>query len=161
MNQNQDGTYALILNFDGGKTHNLKIALSDNNTVFIADGTALDTNAEMMFVGVKMDASRTYTNADVTGQYYTGAYEYDALGNPYPQGLGKYRLWSITSDANNGNFLLNGMLNSDGSILQITGQTKPYNVTSEGTMYIGDQTAYSTGYVGTGISAQVLSAYTA
>jgi hypothetical protein len=72
VSQNQDGTYTLTLNFGGGKTNSLKIALSDNNTVFIADGTA-DTNSEMMFVGVKMDTSKIYTDADVAGQYFAGA----------------------------------------------------------------------------------------
>ncbi|MEI6152632.1 MAG: carboxypeptidase-like regulatory domain-containing protein [Deltaproteobacteria bacterium] len=144
--------HTYVVNADGTVTLDgvMKLVVSDDGKVVIGDGTSMSGEI-IFFVAVKMDPAKPYTSADATGQYYTGAYEYDSQGMPYPNGLGKYRLWSITSDANNGNFLLNGTLNGDGSILQITGQTQPYNIMADGTMQIGTvQTGFSTGYVGDG-----------
>jgi len=144
-NQNQDGTYTLTLNF-GGKIRSLIVALSDNNTVFIADGTA-DTNAEMMFVGVKMDTQKTYTNADINGDYYMGGYEYDALG--YQTGKGTYKLESTTVNYNNGSVLRSKTLNVDGTIIQVSGQSgETYNVDEYGSISNSDRA--KTGYAGNG-----------
>jgi len=129
----------------------VKFVLSDDGSVAIGNGITLQ-DQQLLIIAVKLDTKHTYSEADVSGSYFTGAYEYDSLGNPYPDGSGKYRLWSVVANAANGNFVFNGYGNCDGTLLSVTGEeTLPYQVSPSGYMLIGTaEEGYLTGYVGNG-----------
>jgi hypothetical protein len=57
----------------------------------------------------------------------------------------------VVANAANGNFVLNGNGNCDGTLLSVTGETVPYQVTGSGYMLIGTaEGGYLTGYIGNG-----------
>ena len=72
---NVDGTFT----FDGM----LRIVVSDDGKTLIMDGTPIG-DEQVLLVGTKMDPLKTYTNADINGEFYTAAYEHDALASPPP-----------------------------------------------------------------------------
>jgi hypothetical protein len=65
----------------------VKFVLSDDGSVAIGNGITL-RDQQLLIIAVKLDAKHTYSGADVSGSYFTGAYEYDSTDGDF----GEYRL---------------------------------------------------------------------
>ena len=81
-NPNQDGSKNLTMVYpDRTLTH--KIIMSDNGNMVIIDRTS-DPSSKRMDVAIRMDTAKSYTTADVSGDYYAMGYNYDvnAIFNP-------------------------------------------------------------------------------
>ncbi|MEE8573877.1 MAG: SBBP repeat-containing protein [Thermodesulfobacteriota bacterium] len=109
---NADGTVTITYNTDSGfkeKTY----AISDNGTVMVLNSLP-QSGLISWNVGLRLVPGRTYTNSDLSGDYYTTAYSYSAGGNyksvyakeNYDAGLGKTGS-SIFSENLNAIFKLN------------------------------------------------------
>jgi hypothetical protein len=108
---NPDGTATL----DGV----MKLVLSNDGKVVIGDGTSIP-GEQTLFLGVKLDPAHAYTLADAVGDYYSGSYEYDALGTSPPSGGGRFRLLSVVSSLmSDSTFSMTGTANGDGIIYNI------------------------------------------
>ena len=120
-------TYSLITNQDGSlnvvytypdRTQTRRYVISDDRKMMITDGTD-NPNMQRIRVFVKLDTSKTYTNADWKGENYTIAYEYDTLSQPsYDASSG------IALADGNGNLSGTITVNSSGTL-----KTEPYNQT--------------------------------
>ena len=151
-------TYTTELNPDGtitiwytaqGKTEvePTKVVLSADEKVAIIDGTACATNREQVCqefsVMVKIDTSKTYSNADLSGEYYTIAYGHSGPSE-----------WPISLEAFSGIFNFNGYgsytatetVNGDGTIF-IDEYSETYLVNTDGSFVNRDipGTSYLTG----------------
>ncbi len=137
---NLDGSISLTITDTDGRVETLKLVISDDGKMVIRDGTA-DTTAQEFSVAIKIDASKTYSNADLSGDYYGIAYEHDALGSTY----GYYRAESGILSANgSGSCSMNSTLNGDGSILTKT-QSGTYVVNADGSVVFIGGSSYLTG----------------
>ena len=137
---NQDGSFTLTTYSSKTETH--KIVFSDDGTMFIGDGTAdnADTTEQKLKVAIKMDTSKTYTNADLSGDYYTMGYEYNSTYTAPPNGNGTHMaISSITNFDGIGNYTYYGTANSDGTIWYDSGcgGSSTYSINSDGSVSIG------------------------
>src|SRR3990170_7561387 len=119
---NQDGSITFTINSVEGED-TFKFVLSDNRNMFIADGTSYITDGvlkkteQMMLLGIRMDTTKTCSNADLKGEYYFIGYEYNASGGT----LGYRRAWSgILNADGNGNYSKVSTLNGDGTVKNLT-----------------------------------------
>ena len=142
----QNHTY--VLNTDGTATLDGKmvLVLSPDGKVAIGDGT-FSAYEILFFTAVKMDDNKTYSNADVIGQYYGVSYERDMQG----QDRGYYRAETNVSTMSDGgthvNVVRNGSLNGDGTIYTINNEPMIFNVATDGTF---NANGMVTGYAGYG-----------
>lgn len=131
---NQDGTITLQMTYDGETSPPRRFVLSDNGKMMMLDYTdVLDSNE--MTVAIRMDTSKTYTDADLNGDYYGIGYEYNGdliFNNPGFYNAGS----SIQSYDGNGEFSLLRTLNSDGAIFTDS-VIAPYSVNADGSFVFG------------------------
>ncbi|MBI5098215.1 MAG: hypothetical protein HZB30_03115 [Nitrospirae bacterium] len=79
---NPDGSMTMT-NIFSDRTQISRCVVSNNNKMIICDGTE-DTNKQTLQINIKMDGSKTYTNADFIGDYYVIEYDYDSIGSDWP-----------------------------------------------------------------------------
>jgi hypothetical protein len=104
-----DGSIILTLNISNQKIDTSRLVLSDNENMFIIDGTA-DTSEQELAVAVRMDETKICSDADFQGDYFEMAYKYSA---PPPS----YESWSATGTADgSGNYSFTETRNNNGII---------------------------------------------
>jgi hypothetical protein len=132
-NQNQDGSTNLTMVYpDRAFTH--KIIMSDNGNMVIIDRTS-DASSKRIDVVIKMDISKSYTNADFFGDYYGTTYNYYS-GNILD--FGYHNSWAgIVSSDGIGNYFGTGTWNNDGVIIT-QNDTLTYSVNTEGSIVTGN-----------------------
>ena len=124
---NQDGSISVNYTYADGTNKIRRYILSDNGNMMITDGID-ELPRQRMRIFVRMDPSKTYTNADVFGEYYTIGYEHASLGPNWPS----YYAWSgIATFNDNGEFQTNITINADGIIIPDKG-TYTYSVNPDG-----------------------------
>jgi hypothetical protein len=132
-NPNLDGSMNLTIVYpDSTITH--KIIMSDNGNMIIIDRTA-DTSSKRMDVAIRMDISKSYTNADFFGDYYGTTYNYDS-GLIFD--IGYHNSWAgIASFDGSGNYFGTGTWNSDGVIITQS-DSETYSVNTDGSILTGN-----------------------
>jgi len=132
-NQNQDGSTNLTMVYpDRTLTH--KIIISDNGNMVIIDRTS-DASSKRIDVAIRMDISKSYTNADFFGDYYGTTYNYYS-GNILD--FGYHNSWAgIVSSDGIGNYFGTGTWNNDGVIIT-QNDTLTYSVNTEGSIVTGN-----------------------
>jgi hypothetical protein len=133
---NTDGTFTFYTREDHANG-----VLSDDGKMLMMNGTSVGSQA--LVVGVRLDTTKQYNNSDLSGDYYSIGYERDNLDGV----KGYNRAWStIISMDGAGNYLMNGNLNGDGSIITVTNDSGIYSVHSDGSITINDGiTGYASG----------------
>lgn len=106
---NGDGSFNIVLTMPG-ETSIGRFVMSDDASMMVADGTALSDEQRLMTF-MKLDAAKTYSNADLSGQYLGGGYEYYAPTSSY-----RTRSFFDTADGA-GTYTVNATLNQNGSII--------------------------------------------
>ncbi|MFZ3135889.1 MAG: hypothetical protein WA126_00690 [Thermodesulfovibrionales bacterium] len=126
--ENKDGSITLTMIYsDRTETH--RIVLSDNGNMAIIDRTS-NALVERIDVAIRMDTSKTYTDKDLSGDYYGTGYAYDKdlkYSNPGFYSSGS----SINSYDGNGEFSVLRTVNGDGVILTDSA-VGPYSVSTDG-----------------------------
>jgi hypothetical protein len=105
--------------------------MSGNNNIALVDGT-VDSAKQFMMVWIKMDASKTYTNADLSGEYYELGYMYDAAPGATPYSADS----ALYSFNGNGNFSFTGKTNWGGNVQDDNGSST-YSISSDGLVSFG------------------------
>lgn len=142
---NTDGSISITsTNSDGTDTK--KVVLSDDGKMMIQDGT-VNSNGQEMFVAVKLDTSKSYSNADLKGDYFVIGYEHNSNYVAPPYGNGSYMaISSIATDDGSGNCTYHGWANSDGTIWEnLPGRVYSCTVSPDGTGTYGNETGYGSG----------------
>ncbi len=139
-NQTRIFTYSVTENFDGswnfemtsdGTTDKYKIILSDDKKIGVFNGT-LYPGREMMIIAVKMDATKTYTNADLNFDAYGIGYDYDSSKTSWP---GLYTSWSaIKSFDGGGTCPFDVTFNSDGIVQTFLNLPDSYTLNADGSV---------------------------
>ena len=140
---NPDGTITIWYTKEGQtQAEPTKVVFSADEKVIVIDGTA-DTSKQEFSVLVRIDTSKTYSNADLSGEYYTIAYGHCAFSE-----------WPVSSEAFSGIFNFNGYgsltatetRNGDGTIF-IDEYSETYSVNTDGSFVNRELpgTAYLTG----------------
>jgi hypothetical protein len=145
--KNNNGSYTLSRVY-ADKTITDSIVFSDNDKMVISDVTAF-VPLQFITVGIKMDAAKTYTNADLFGDYYGMAYEHSK----------DLMVCSTPGLYNAGSSILNfdgidtfsglRMINSSGFIYTDS-VVSPYNMAADGTFIYGSGSLK--GHIGAGAS---------
>jgi len=161
---NGDGSYtiSIVMEEDGEEeTMTMRAVMSDNGNMVLIDGTT-DPAWVSIRALVKIDTTRTYGNADVSGEYYGLGYEHTSgtVVDP-PDGNGAYMaISSIHTFSGTGNYNYEGRANSifsTGSIKEWDDfgfdEDASYSVGTDGTVSV--QGAAFRGYV-TGKGAMAL-----
>jgi len=132
-NPNQDGSKNLTMVYpDRTLTH--KIIMSDNGSMVIIDRTS-DASSKRMDVAIRVDISKSYTNADFFGDYYGTTYNYYS-GNILD--FGYHNSWAgIVSSDGIGNYFGTGTWNNDGVIIT-QNDTLTYSVNTGGSIVTGN-----------------------
>lgn len=126
---NPDGTFTFYTK--GGHGNGV---LSNDGKMLIMDSTA-SPDSQVLVVAVRLDTTKQYNNSDLSGDYYMIGYERDNLDGR----KGYNRAWStIISMDGAGNYLMNGKLNGDGSIITVTNDSGIYSVHSDGSIAINN-----------------------
>ncbi len=108
-----DGSYTLQTIKKDGDTKARKVVFSDNGKMII-DAGGKNTDNQHLYIAVKMDESKTYSNADLAGDFYVIGYDYDSVGSNWP---GHYVADSAIATADGiGNVSQKHTLNGDGTI---------------------------------------------
>jgi hypothetical protein len=92
-------TYSTTSNNDGGisvtfltgMTGTIRVILSDDGKMFFQDATQ-STSSERMFIAVKMDPAKTYSQADMNSGYYSISYQHDSAPGIF--GTAQYSAYS-------------------------------------------------------------------
>jgi len=171
--QTQSFTYATAANADGSmnmaitmtvesvaSTDTVRIVISDNGNMGIVDGTAKD-HRQMLMVLYRIDSTKTYSNADVSGQYYNVGFERNMTGVADPPDYGNGSFMAISgvhTFAGNGTYTYDAYANSvktDGSNLiwhdDQTNVVRNYGVAADGTMTAGSG-AFQGYFAGNGLT---------
>lgn len=146
---NTDGsiTLSMTLTSSGSSgSWSAKVVLSDDGNMIIIDGTS-DTSSQFMHVWVRLDTTKTYSNADLIGDYYGIGY------NIYSGGI--YAASQIITFDGNGNYSLSETGNENGTIGNYT-ESGTYSVSTDGsTTFTSGPAGYLSGDGKLGISASV------
>lgn len=139
VSPNNDGSFTLNISITGGETEEIKLVLSDDGTMIIVDGTE-GMDSVWMEILIKLDAAKTYTNSDLSGESYKIGYEHDAQGGT----KGYYRAESgISSYDGAGNLtFVAGKLNCDGTILDDSDSIVSYTVDPDGSINLDGITGF-------------------
>ena len=143
---NQDGSITLTIVYSD-ETDTPKIVFSDDGNMVIVDSTT----DQKLDVAIRMDTSKTFSNADLTGEYYVIGYDHNATYVAPPNGNGSYMAISslITFDGN-GTYTYYGKANSDGIIWDDNSPDNPnvrqYSVNPDGTI-LAENEAGTNGYI--------------
>ncbi len=145
---NSDGSLTVTMNFADGSTSTGRRVISDDGKVMIWDWTDQSDNQRLQ-VAVKLDTTKTYTSADLQGDYY-------ALGYRYKSSDGTYRGSSgISSFDGSGSRSTSGTDNINGTLSTFS-NTKTYSVNSDGKYSIdSDPNGYLLGNGIMGIDSHV------
>lgn len=122
-----DGSYSWTLTTPDGTSIKRRI-ISDDGRIVLGDGTS--GTGEEMVVFIRSNASRTYTDADMSGEYYYTGYEYDAGGGS--SGYHRASSGVLTADGN-GNYSSDEFVNEDGAISSRT-ESGTYSVNIDGSV---------------------------
>ncbi len=139
VESNDDGSLTIWFTGEGeSEAEPSRLILSDDGNMILVDGTDDKTRQELEIL-IRLDPSKTYTNADLSGNSYMIGYEHDAQGGD----KGYYRASSGISSSNGGGTLslTSGMLNGDGTLHPIS-MDIPYTVNPDGSVVIS-----GTGYL--------------
>jgi len=153
--KNNNGSYTLSRVY-ADKTITDSIVFSDNDRIVISDVTAF-TPLQFITAGIRMDAAKTYTNADLFGDYYGMAYEHNkdlsVCGAP-----GLFNSGSSTMNFDGiDTFSVLRMINSSGFIYTDS-VVSPYNVAADGSfVYVSGNLK---GYIGAGASGLFINSST-
>ncbi len=139
-NTNPDGSITITRTFSDSSISTQRVAISDDNMVMILDG-ADNPNQQRYWVAVRMDPTKIYTNADLSGDYYGTDYNASwwGAGFDYVAGAG-----TVTSDAA-GSFNATVTNNLNGTI-GTSSFSEIYTINADGSMnFGGGETGYLTG----------------
>jgi len=134
-------------------------ASSNDQNAFLADLTGAAERG--LAVGVKLDAAKSYTKADVSGDYYVVGYEYDSKG--YDKGKNRVSTEVSRGDGNGtltgaAKLACNGNICVGGYFQETTSTSMSYDIQSPGVLRLGPDanTLVDMGYVGAGGKALVV-----
>lgn len=131
---NTDGSNTLVMNYTAGAgpaVWQSRFVMSANYNIALVDGT-VDPAKQFMMVWIKLDATKTYTNADLNGEYYELGYMYDAAPGATPYSVDS----ALYSFNGNGNFSFTGKTNWNGNVQDDNGSST-YSVSSGGSVVFG------------------------
>lgn len=146
---NSDGSIIITMTYDSdGRVRKRRFVVSDNGNIMLKDGIYIINDGEQKFdnqlinIFIKLDTSKTYINADFSGDYYHIGYD-AFVGSDT-----NYMAWSgvLTADGS-GSYFGNSTLNEDGTILTDT-ESGTYSVNSDGSVIwdsIAEGSSYLTG----------------
>lgn len=144
---NQDGSITVISTFMDGTTKKRRFVLSDDGKMMIMDGTDR-ADRQVFKIAIRLDTSRTFTNADFCVDYYTPAYAHDAGGTNYYYNASSGIVTPDGSGNCNGDFTEN----HDGTVW--TGSNVcTYSVNSDGAIIFGGAEGYLSGNARLGIAS--------
>ncbi len=130
---NPDGSMSVIYTYPDMTTETRRYVLSDDSKMLIMDGTDLP-DRQRFRVAVRMDTSKTYTNADFSGDYYGIGYDYDSEGTNWP---GYYVADSFIANANGSGIMSEThTFNADGIITTFSWPGS-YSVNPDGSVNVG------------------------
>jgi hypothetical protein len=154
MVKNTDGTMTIAMTYPatpGNRTDTHTLVLSDNNNMVLIDRTS-DTLTKRIDAAIRMDTSKTYSNADFNVEAYGIGYGYDKDKIIWP---GSYTAFSVIKYFDGeGNCPQDMMWNSDGNIVA-NWYDDTYTLNPDGSFTFND-TAYS-GYIGVDAKLAILS----
>ena len=131
---NQDGSMIVIYTYPDMTTETRRYVLSDDSKMLIMDGTDLP-DRQRFRVAIRMDTSKTYTNADFSGDYYGIGYDYDSEGTNWP---GYYVADSLIANANGSGIMSEThTFNADGIITTFSWPPHSYSVNPDGSVNVG------------------------
>jgi len=139
LDSNADGSFTLWSTSQGETVAEpSRFILADDGKMIIGDGTD-DSAGQETEILIKLDTTKTYTNADLSGTSYMIGYEHDAQGGD----RGYFRASSHigSSDGNGTISFTAGKLNGDGTLHDDVGAV-PYTVNPDGSVVIS-----GTGYL--------------
>ena len=136
-------TYSTVSNPDGsttlaflsGASGTRRCILSDDGKMFIEDATTNLTRQGMM-AAVKMDPAKTYSAADLNGNYFGMDYGYNASASSYSADS----LYIACNGA--GACTMNVTDNTNGTIGTTNGIPQSYTVDADGTVHVGTWIGY-------------------
>ncbi|MHB8827993.1 MAG: IPT/TIG domain-containing protein [Syntrophales bacterium] len=146
---NADGSMdmAITMAVDGvSETDTVRLVVSDDGSMAVVDGTANDYQQKLMVL-YRIDATKTYSVGDVSGEYYNVGFERNDsyLADPPDSGNGRFMaIASIHTFDGYGHYNYYGMANSvkiDGSnlIWTDTGKTyQSYSVAADGRISVAE-----------------------
>lgn len=144
VSSNIDGSFTISVSstITGGETDEIRFVLSDDGTIIIVDGT-VESSSVWMKILIKLDTTKSYTNANLSGNSYFISYEHDAQGGT----KGYYRAESGISSSDGAGTLsfTTGKLNGDGTILDNSGGSVLYAVSTDGSVSIDGVIGYLSG----------------
>ena len=127
ITDNQDGSTTVTQTFPN-RTTTRRIVYSDDGKILLF---VSDTMFQIISLSLRMNPLRTYSNADLAGEYYSIGYDYDP-NKLYT--LGNYNGWSgLVSFNGNGNYSYITTWNSDGKIIT-ENNSATYSVGSNGSL---------------------------
>ena len=130
VDSNADGSLTLLYYDSDVGTKSMRFVLSDDGKMMIVDGTD-DPTVQTLKILIKLDATKTYTNSDLSGDYYNIRYEhnYDDAIESYWAGSGLALFngsGSITSSTETAN--------RNGTVSTETWGPDSYSVASDGSI---------------------------
>lgn len=126
---NPDGSVTVTHTYPTGLKRMRRFVVSDDGNMMIMDGAENLLNQRLRAL-IKRDPARTYSNADLSGEYYIAGYEYDQNGGQQ----GFYSAWSgIHFCDGAGTYTNTATLNSDGNVFS-TVFSGPYAVSPDGSI---------------------------
>jgi hypothetical protein len=140
IGSNAEGSSTLSIQI-GSQTFSRRLVVSDNGNMVIMDGVA-DSAWEKLTVCAKIDTAKTYSNADLTGEYYSLGFERNVANvTDPPNGNGPYMaISSIHNYSGTGSYTYVGKANSvygdghNGIWDDNTATVRNYTVSSDGGM---------------------------
>lgn len=139
---NQDGSLTVNYTIAGGSKKTRRYVISDDAQMMVMDGTD-EPERQRIRVFIKMDPSKTYTNANLQGEAYGIGYGFDGDKTLWP---GQYIAWSgIKTFDGAGNCPFEITWNNEGTIM--TGNyPDTYTLNPDGSITF-DNTKFA-GYIG-------------
>lgn len=130
VTKNPDGSSYLAVT-SNGVTQLYRSIRSDDNSIAVADGT-MDPGKQMISVSIKMDPTKTYTNADLNFDAFGIGYDHDLSFSLWP---GYYTAWSAIKYFDGmGNAPFDITFNSDGYIGQVNNYPDTYTLNADGSV---------------------------
>jgi hypothetical protein len=148
---NQDGSLTVNYTMAGGFKKTRRYIISDDAQMMVMDGTD-EQERQRMRIFIRMDPSKTYTNANLQGEAYGIGYAYDMDKTLWPV---QYVAWSgIKSFDGTGNCPFEITSNNEGTIM--TGNFQDtYTLSSDGSI-VFNNTKF-TGYIGANDNLRIFS----
>lgn len=110
---NPDGTTTISYTPEGHtQAEPTRVVLSADEKVMIFDGT-IDPSKQEFTVFIRIDTTKTYSNVDLSGEYYTIAYQHNA---PSESPIASQGFSGIFNFSESGSFTATETVNGDGTI---------------------------------------------